>query len=583
MAGPAENPGMEARERGRRPGRTLLVVCLGLVLGCLMISFFLGGFARTAPPPLPRPNPSPSAVVDAAAAGVDLPELQREQAGEAHDKGIVLIVTDALSGDRLDAVRVCFGDASRIVYPRALRPLATTVAGVACLDAEAWAGSSGRSSLVLLHDNYVPSRSAVPTEPGVYHVAMAKGRRVTVHVETLHRQPIPNARVVLWSEGVLSRLDRALWDSPEDPEQSRLSFSVTPGERGWHVATVTGADGVGVATVPNEDTFLVVDRFGWFPPMMTAADGYHALPKDPLAGPATVRLVLEEVRCAVLSARSLRILGQSLVKVTPAGWKKETNTFAFRARDQVREALARKYPGDLILAECLLSPGHRQADQPPPDPPEGRLQVMVDDVGLVEVKTWLDRYSAVTLQTLRTPPPDGTRLGSLVVDALPGYRADWPAPLRAVPAPPGFDKPFQVQVVGFDLCHGESYRVPAGRYAIYRKRIEGTSVEQLSILNVNAGGRVEVQLEGSKPRWPVEFTIRDRDGSTPSTFSLRIRRNGAADDGEWAARLNVRSIVAYLEEGDYEAVATRDKRGQETITAFRVEATFQRIDVAVQW
>ncbi len=551
---------------GQRRGTVLFLALLLVACVCLFVSLA----AESARPPAADSANATRPEASAPTVSVSLPVLRQEAQVSAESDDVVIVVTDAQSGAKLDAVNVCIAGSQRTVEMKHLVALGATVGGVATLSIHRLRGLPDGARLALVHASHVPALLKVPEVPGVYSVELNKARLVSARVVTPDGRPVPHARVTFFS----SNVERAAISSAPAPPSLEQSFSV--GQGAWYVSTSSDVNGEAEAWIPDEKANVIADLFGWFP----LAGNQEISRQD--AAEATV-ILMEEVRCAVLAAHPEVVLGRSLLGGGPSRWREATNTFAFIARGRVVEELAKRYPGDIVLAECLYAlpvASGRVVKSPQEDAgPLMRASVLVDKVGLVSLRVSLAPFSSVSMtnvaKDLRTRGP----LGTLRVDGLQGYSNEWPAPFFAI-----LENDDRLKVE-FDIRYGQACDVVPGRYRIYQKSLGPNGKTEVGAFVVVAGEATTVSLNSVPVHWPVMLCVRDSLGSSPAFCTIKLIKQGRGEAALqlWqGSPLDSGNFVAHLSEGAYKALASCDGTKWE-VTEFAVGPGWSSNIVKAVW
>jgi hypothetical protein len=427
-----------------------------------------------------------------------------------------------------------------------LRLITRTTAGVAVLRAPSEApASSEAGTLVVQLAGYLPTSLQEPTMPGSYPVMLHHGRRIEVAVTTMNGTPVSGARALIFT----GNLDQGLREESASSNVDPLLFSTRAAP--WYCSAACDDIGTVVITAPHQPFKVAAERHGWF-----LVRGPVAIPAASAAGNGEhkVQIVMEPILCAILPATAPRLLGRALI-TTPSGWTNATNVFAFGALDSAKADLHARHPGDLVVAECIL-PGDSGRTGHARMAPEVSVRVLLDGVGLADFQVRLLPFDEARVTEM--PHSRATsELGELSVGTVPGYSVDWDPPLFAILMEPGS----KTTPVTMDLRFGESYRLPAGGYRVFQRRLGPIGKTLLGDYFVTSESPCRVTVPGAVVRWPVQVTIRSSNGASPSFCHLVVRRAGtpSVHEEEWRiSPRDPRRFLAFLDAGAHEFMVSDD-------------------------
>lgn len=537
--------------------RVIVGSCVALVACCLGFLLLLRPGAATA-------APEPSATTRAAAPGPVASVIQTESIARrvrADSGAFVTFQVVGTTAEPLDAVRFRFGAIARSVALESLIELGVTSSGRITLPLSRLETKDGDEGLLLTTTGYLPLTVPPPAEAGVYVLSMTRGRVINVRIVDSTGAPVPEAQVTFFSGNVDANL---LARSGRDGR--RCDWVVGCGNA-WFASVSCDMEGRAMATVPNGGSITVVaSGLGWFP-----VAGPQKIVED-YDTKHTMELRLAPVRCAVLASRPSKILGKSFCALDLRLWREATNISAFAARDAVREILVERFPGDLVIVECLEA---RTASAPSGVSPQARLRILIDGQGEADVAVALEPFKEVRLSPIERREPDGrAALGWLSLAAVAGYDAGWDPPLYA-----SLESDAKTRI-WFDLPYGVTHCVPAGRYQVYQRRLGGASETKVGSFEVTPGQTCRVEV-GEGVRWPIVLRVMDERSASPRFCSVRIRRQDTKE--EWrVSPSNPAHFEGYLEEGAYEVFASSDRNTWQR-TRMSVLRERNRFNVAVEW
>lgn len=471
--------------------------------------------------------------------------------------GVILVVTDKATGAPLDNVVCAMAPPGRVIERRALVALGETTNGTFALPAAMIPDNGDGIRLALTKDGYLSAAVTLPAGTETCRIAMSRGSSTWVRLVGFDGAPVPNGRVVAFPDNV----DASLLETDAFGDGDCLAGD----EGAWFASAPCDAEGYGVLTVPDGAMLVGVSN-GWFPARLPkwlpeARDRDHAIP---------VRM--GQVQCAVVAIRGARVLGRSLAECDSPAWHTATNAFAFAVRDRVMDTLRERFPGDLVVAQCLVPRDVTAARSKP----TVRFRALVDGVGMIDVVAHLRDLDKVALESLQVSPDSVAQpLGSINVAGVEGYDPTWPSPLSVVPAA---EEP---RPVTFDLHYGDQARVPVGTYRVFERRLGSTGRTEVGAIVVDAGQTRHISRQQFAVRWPVTVSIRDGSGASPKWCKLRIRRTDGNEEWTVSPR-DPRSFQMFLEEGTFQfAVSVAAQQWQDSVEV--VAPRWNRFEVVVKW
>lgn len=395
--------------------------------------------------------------------------------------------------------------------------------------------------LLVTARNYLAKKLILNDEPGVYEVVLDDAHFLRVRLQNIAGGPIPDARVLVYKQGV----DADVWNGSSSEIADIAAFQ---GDSGFCVQACD-ADGVAIFSLPPGDYGVVPSALGFAPT--------RSLPlQSPVAGEAREAvLFMADLWAARLDTSEMpasSILGTAISVDAPAReWEVFSSLYARLAIGRARESLG--------AGGFLAVIGDRYAIREGVSPPHASVACLVAGVGWIEQRVELARF-AEGVQPQRLRLQQGQALGELVVDDVPGVSREIVSQNVALYAEP----PSGGRGIRFSVEPGWSYSLPIGKYSVMSHCLRDTQGkdagkedrdgEHLTDVVVRAGATQRVHLPPAKLGWPLDITVRYKNGTAPPACWLsvedestgRVWRRGSPG-GRTPTRLIVRDGLYSIE------------------------------------